>query len=360
MSENIQNTENNKPEKSSEIDLGELFRMIGRGFNRFFRFVSNMFLLLVDLIIRTLIVFREHVLKFIIVGVLSIILGFFIDSRMPTVYASNMVVQLNYESELQLYNNVKYYNSLIMEGDTTQLIDVFDIEKEQAGSLRGVYIEPVVTELDLLKQYDKFMKETDSINVVGKMDFTKFKRNINPLQAATHRIGAASLQKDIFKKIQDKIVSLDVENEYVKRRKDVSYKNLVQEEEELKKRLSKIDTLRNVYNEAIRSEAKKTSQAQTQIQMSSSKIQTKELELFTLDQTILARLSKIKELKELNQDVVNVLSNFSDGIESVDFYDKYLYRIPIVTISLLLIFILLRELNKYLNTYAEKKRLNNA
>ncbi|MEM6718238.1 MAG: hypothetical protein AAF611_02885 [Bacteroidota bacterium] len=358
MSENIQNTENNKPEKPTEIDLGELFRMIGRAFNRFFVFLTNTFLLLLDLIIRTLIIFREHILKFIIVGILSIIIGFFIDSRQPTVYGSSMIVKLNYESEQQIYSNLKYYNGLVEQADSTKLSEIFNITKDEAGTLMGIYIEPITTELQLLKQYDQFMKDTDSINVVGQINFDKFKRNYDPLNAQTHRVGVAALQQDIFKKLEENIIQLDVENEYIKTLKKVLYKTLTNEEEALQKRLKTIDTLRDVYNEAIRNEAKKTSQAQTQIQMSSSTIKTNELELFELDQNIIARLAKIEEQKELNQNTVNILSTFSDGIELRDFHSKFLYRIPLITISLLLIFILLRELNKYLNTYAENKRLN--
>jgi hypothetical protein len=358
MSENIQNTENNKPEKSTEIDLGELFRMIGRGFSSLFAFLSNIFLLFLDLLIKTLIIFREHILKFVIVGVLSMVIGWFIDSRKPTVYGSNMIVKVNYESEQQLYSNLKYYNGLVEQADSSKLAQIFDISKDEAGSLMGVYIEPMITELQLLKQYDQFMKDTDSVNVVGQMNFDKFKRNVDPLTAETHRIGVAALEKDIFKKLEDKLTSLDIENNYVKTRKKVLYKTLENEERALEKRLQTIDTLRNVYNEAIRSEAKKTSQAQTQIQMSSTSVKTNELELFKLDQDILARLARIEEEKELNQNTVNIISTFSDGIELRDFYSKFLYRIPLITIALLLLFILLRELNKYLNTYAEKKRLD--
>jgi hypothetical protein len=35
-----------------------------------------------------------------------------------------------------------------------------------------------------------------------------------------------------------------------------------------------------------------------------------------------------------------------------------LFRIPIMTLLLLFAFILLKELNKYMNTYIEDKRLN--
>ena len=70
------------------------------------------------------------------------------------------------------------------------------------------------------------------------------------------------------------------------------------------------------------------------------------------------KILEINRQKESEKETINVLSDFSPGARIRSFYDKYLYRIPMVTISLLLMFILLRELNKYLNTYADNKRLN--
>lgn len=357
MSENIQNTPPSN-EKSTEVDLGDLFRMIGRAMNRFFTFLRNAFLFILDLIIKALIIIRVHIIKFVIVGILSIAVGWFLDSRQPMVYGSDMTVQTNFGSARQLYSNIKYYNGLVQQGDTTKLKDLFDINDEQAGNLKGIFIEPKVSELDMLIAYDKFMKETDSINVYDKMDFEKFKKSVDPLTFGTHEIGVASGEKNVFKLLQEKLITINVENEYIQKQKQIRLKNLVAEEEALMKRLNTIDTLRGVYNEAIKSEARKTSQAQTQIQMSSSSVKTSELELFNLDEKISARLLQIAEQKEFQQKTINVLSDFSDGAKIKNFYESNLFRIPIITLSILLVFILLRELNKYLNTYAENKRLN--
>ena len=311
MSENIQNTP--PTEKSTEVDLGDLFRMIGRAMNRFFSFLRNTFLFILDLIIRALIIVRVHIIKFVIVGILSVAVGWFLDSRQPIVYGSNMTVQTNFGSARQLYSNVIYYNGLVQQGDTATIATLFDIKEGQAGTLRGVFIEPKVSEIDMLKAYDEFMKQTDSINVYDQMDYAKFKKSVDPLTFERHEIGIASGEKNVFKLLQNKLITVNIENDYIKKQKEIKLKNLTAEEEALKKRLSTIDTLRGVYNEAIKSEAGKTSQAQTQIQMSSSTVKTSELELFSLDEKISARLLRIAEDKEFQQQTINVLSDFSDG-----------------------------------------------
>ncbi|MBC8755356.1 hypothetical protein H2O64_11765 [Kordia sp. YSTF-M3] len=354
MSENMQNT----PQKSTEVDLGDLFRMMGRAMNRFFAFIRNALLFILDLIIRALIIVRVHVIKFVIVGILSVAIGWFIDSRQPIVFGSDMIVQTNYGSARQLYSNIKYYNGLVQRGDSVQLSTLFGITETQARAIKGVSIEPNVSEIDMLKAYDRFMKETDSINVAGEIDYEKFKRSVDPLNFERHEIGVASGEINIFSLLQDKLIKVNLENDYIKKQKEITLRNLNSEEAALNKRLIKIDTLRDVYNKAIRSEAGKTSQSQTSIQMASSTIKTSELELFSLDEEIAARLLKIAEDKEFKKETINVLSNFSDGAQIRHFYDSYLFRIPIITSLLLFVFILLRELNKYLNTYAENRRSN--
>lgn len=354
MSENIQNTPT--PQKSTEVDLGELFRMIGRAMSRLFAFLRNAFLFVLDLIIRALIIVRVHIVKFIIVGILSVAIGWFIDSRQPVVYGSNMTVQTNFGSERQLYSNIKYYNGLVMEGDSVELSKVFGITQSQASQLKGVFIKPNISEIEMLKKYDEFRKETDSSNVADQIDFNSFKKSIDPLDFTRHELGIISGEKNIFGLLQARLITEKVENDYIKKQKEIMLRNLDATEEALNKRLDKIDTLREVYNKAIQSEAGKTSQAQTQIQMSSSSIKTNEIELFALDEEISARLRKIEEDREFKDKTINVLSNFSDGAQIRNFYESYLFRIPIVTLLLLLVFILLRELNKYLNNYAENRR----
>lgn len=358
MSENIQKTPE-APKPSTEIDLGELFRMIGNAFNRFIAFLRNILLFLFDLIIRTLIIIKVHFVKFVIVAILSIVVGLFIDSRQPPIYSSTMTVQTNYGSTRQLYTNVRYYNNLVEERDSATLSKIFGIDKNEANHIIGFYIEPSVTENEIIRAYDKFMKAADtSLLRDNIVTYLKFRNSIDPLEYNKHKIGISSLQKGIFSKLQEDLINHEIENEYIARTKDVRLRNLEEEQKELQKRLVKIDTLRSVYNQSILSESKKTSSAQTNIQMSSSSIKTNEIELFALDDKIAKEILKIKEEKELGKRVIEVLNNFSPGSESKSFFNSFLFRIPILTLSFLLLFILLRELNSYLNTYQENKKLN--
>ena len=63
MSENVQPNQNNN---SEEIDLGQLFKMIGDGFRKFFNFIGNIIKGIFRIIIAFLLFIQLHIIKFII------------------------------------------------------------------------------------------------------------------------------------------------------------------------------------------------------------------------------------------------------------------------------------------------------
>ncbi|MCH2193776.1 hypothetical protein [Kordia sp.] len=364
MSENNQNVLPEKPPQTgNEIDLKELFRMIGNAFSRLFLFIRNILLFLLDLLIRALIIVRVHIVKFVIVGFLSIVIGWFIDSRKEAVYGSSMYLKTNYGSTRQLYSNIKYYQGLVEEGDSTVLASIFNISKDEAGSLRGFTIEPDVTDNGMLKAYNEFMKTADTTFVLREIDFDKFKRNTSPLDFPVHQISVYSADKEIIPNLQEPIITRNIENYHIKRQKEINLKNLEKQSEALQKQLVNIDSLGKAYKEILLQEPTKETTAgkasNTYIQLAANnERKTKELELIAVNEKLANRILQINRQKELESETINVLNDFSPGARIRSFYDKYLYRIPMITISLLLMLILLRELNKYLNTYAENKRLN--
>lgn len=358
MSENVQNNPEMPPKANKEIDLGEVLSIIGNIFNKIFLFIRNMLLIFFDLLIRILIIIRVHFIKFAIVGVLSIIVGFFVDSRQPTLYSSSMVINANYGSARQLYSNIRYYNNLTVERDSMKLASIFGIKPQEASKITGFSIEPNVTQNDILKDYDEYMKAADTLIIKDYIDFNKFKYSIDPVEYERQKITIASVEQDVFGKLQEALITNNIENKFITKSKKVRISNLEREQKALRKRLDVIDTLRNVYNKSILSEATKTSSAQTNIQMSASTVKTNEIELLDMDDKISKEILRLEKEKEFSGEVIEVLNGFSPGSKVRDFFNSFLFRIPVITLTLLLLFILLRELNRYLNTYEEKKRLN--
>ena len=72
MSKEVKSPQNN----TEEIDLGELFKLIGKAFDRFFGFIGSIFNKLFLIFVWFVFFTKKHIIKFAIVSVLGIALGF--------------------------------------------------------------------------------------------------------------------------------------------------------------------------------------------------------------------------------------------------------------------------------------------
>ena len=122
-----------QPQASEEVDLGQLFKLIGNDFNKFFRFIASIFKGLFHLIILFLLFIQKHFIKFTVVGIIGLAIGIYLDLNKETNYISTMVVEPNFNSVQQLYNNIGFYNELAGAQDSTALAEAFIIGKEFIG-----------------------------------------------------------------------------------------------------------------------------------------------------------------------------------------------------------------------------------
>ncbi len=76
------------PPPSDEIDLGQLFQMIGNGFKRLFNFIGNIFKGIFNIIILFLLFLQKHFIKFAIAGVVGLAIGIFLDMNKEPKYIS--------------------------------------------------------------------------------------------------------------------------------------------------------------------------------------------------------------------------------------------------------------------------------
>ena len=53
-----------KPQQSEEVDLGQLFKLIGNAFDRFFRFIGNIFKTLFLAFVWFVFFIKKHIIKF--------------------------------------------------------------------------------------------------------------------------------------------------------------------------------------------------------------------------------------------------------------------------------------------------------
>ncbi|QTE21486.1 hypothetical protein [Polaribacter cellanae] len=341
---------NQQKNNEEEVDLGSLFVIIGRGFKNFFNFIGNIFKGIFHTIISILIFIKKNIVKIGIAAAIGFVIGIFLQVTTTDRFESEMLVQPNFKSARQLYNNVNYYNDLVKQKDTVGLQNTFSLNKEEAASLRKFTIEPIINQNDIIDSYNDFIQSVDT-TTVKSYSFQEFKASFTDLDYKIHTIKVISEKNNIFNKLGDVIISSVVKNKYFNRLKELTNENLNRTDSILRQNLIQIDTLRRVYMQVMVEEAKKQTTG-TSIDLGGEKRTTKELELFETNKKINSSLKDIAIDKSEKYEVINVISNFQPiGTKISGITKNKAAQLAVLGALLMILILLLLKLNAFLNTY---------
>jgi hypothetical protein len=343
----------NQQNKEDEVDLGSLFLIIGNGFKKLFKFIGKIFLGIFHFVILILLFIKDNLIKFLIAIVVGAAIGGYFEYVKETTYGADLLLQPNFKSSKQLYNNVNYYNDLVSQKRYGDLMNTFNISEEEAKSIRKFEVNPVTTENDIVESYDELILSIDT-TTVKSYSFSQFKRSFTDYDYKIHQVHVEATNSDVFAKLDDVIIASIVENEFYNRIKTITRENLYRTDSLLRENLNQVDSLRRVYMKVMLEEAKKES-ANTSIDLGGDKTTTKELELFQTNRVINKDLKDVSEDISEKSEVVNVISNF----QPVGYEIKSLTRNQIVIFAGIALFImagflLLIKLNRFLETYKKK------
>ncbi|MFT5145542.1 MAG: hypothetical protein ACI9H1_000250 [Polaribacter sp.] len=347
-----QQKENSKSNNEEEVDLGSLFVIIGKGFSKFFNFIGAIFKGIFHSLIVILIFLKENSLKIGIAAVIGLVVGFVLEFKSSDSYSSDMLVQPNYKSVSQLYNNINYYNDLVEQKDTVGIQNAFNLDKETAASLKEFSIEPIINENDIIKAYNDFVLEADT-TTVSSYSFKEFKISFNALDYRIHKINVIAEKNDVFNKLDEVILSSVVKNKYFNRVKELTNENLNRTDSLLRQNLGQIEPLRKVYMQVMVAEAKKQFTG-TNIDLGGKKTNTKELELFETNRKLNSELIDVISSKSNMYEVINVISSFQPiGSEIKGVENNKGILLAILGVGFMILVLLLRILNRYLKNYTK-------
>ena len=345
-----QQKENSKSNNEEEVDLGSLFLIIGKGFSKFFNFIGGIFKGFFHSIILVLIFFRKNAIKVGISIIIGALIGAFFEFKKQESYGSDLIVQPNFKSVSQLYNNINFYNDLVEQRDTLGIQNTFNLDKETAASLKKFSIEPIANENDIINAYNDFVLEVDTATV-SSYTFEDFKASFKDLDYKTHKINVIAEKNDVFNKLDEIIISSVVKNKYFSRVKELTNENLNRTDSLLRQNLGQVDSLRKVYMQVMIEEAKKQSNG-TSIDLGGEKRSTKELELFETKLNLNIELTDIVIDKSEKYEVVNVISNFQPiGYKEGGILKNAIFQYAFIGGILMVLCILIMQLNRYLNNY---------
>ena len=338
---------------SDEVDLGNLFKILGKGIQNFFNVIGQFFATLYHYLILFLLFLRNNAIKLGLATLIGAGIGLYLDLTKPAEYSSKMTVEPNFESTQQLYNNIYFYHELVQQKNIALLAKSLNISKEEASNLKGFYIEPIKNENEKYEVFNKFMQEVDT-TVVKNLDIKDFKKGFSDFDYKYHQIKVKSTNSVIFSKLGDPIVSSLENNPYYKNLKKINDQNFLQNQQVLVKSLSEIDTLRKIYNEVLLTEAKKTGSG-TSITLAQGVKKTEEVKLFNeslkLNEELIANNKEKAEVTE----ILNVVSTFSNiGLKERKIVSKYTFIIGFGAGLLMFLIVLFLQLNIYLLNYKNK------
>ncbi|TGV03858.1 hypothetical protein [Flavivirga rizhaonensis] len=347
-------------QQSEEIDLGQLFKLIGNAFNNLFRFIGSIFNKLFLAFVWLVFFVKKHVLKLVIAGVAGVVLGMVLEKTSEPVYKSYITLKQNYDTGENLYNAIGYYKSLVKQEDISTLENVLGIRTVEAESILDFQIEPAISENQKIKEFDDYLQTLDTA-LAKTVEYKTFLKNTNDYSHQYQQITIKAKERNNFKTVFDRIINNINSNAYFKREQEKDLKELKQQALAVSASLIKSDTLLAVYQKAIVKSAENNNDFQAQITIErGNKSSTKEFDLYTKDLELRQELVEIQRKIDDKEHIIEITSSKQDSgtiDDKKEFFGKSIspkkYYALILT---MLTFIALLAINfiKFLEGYKDK------
>lgn len=340
-----------KPQPSEEVDLGQLFKLIGNAFNRFVKFIENIFKGVFHVIILFLLFIQKHLVKFAIIGFGGLAIGVYLDIKKEAKFISTMVIEPNFNSVQQLYNNVNFYDELAKAKDSLALAEALGISKKEASSLKEFKVDSYSDENQKVQLFDKFVRSLDTTTQKA-IDMKSYLENFNSFDARFHTISVITADNSVAKKIQSSIINSISRNEYFNLQKDINDINIKLQDSLYKKQINEIDSLQLLYKKVMLKEADRSIEGTSISLGENGGKENKELALINKMDELKTRLVELNEDRANKSSILNVISDFPrKGVEVKGLLKSYKFLVPSILLGLALLFFSILSLNKYLKNY---------
>ncbi|MGB2232663.1 MAG: hypothetical protein ACPH12_07025 [Flavobacteriaceae bacterium] len=307
----MSNTDKNS---SEEVDLGVLFKAISNMFKALFSSLASSFLKIYRLFIYACKIIINNYKIILPIIIVSFLLGVFKESKSNPLYSSKMLVKTFFDSKYQLIDNLDYYNSLIINENLKELKMVFDIDDDDLKSLVSFSISPgLESRNDLLKHYDKYVKEIDT-SMTSLISFEEFIKNRELFSGNLFEISVVSNKTDVFKKLE-KGLNTSFENDYslqVKKKRDSV---ILITKKSIKEQVKQINVLKETYINVLEQESKSPdlTMGYTQIPLAEQPSKTKEFELLNKEIELQDKLRVLEEKLIRENQFFEIISRFQDS-----------------------------------------------
>lgn len=302
-----------KTPQSEEVDLGQLFKLIGNAFSRLFNFIGSILNSIFLAFVWFVFFIKKHILKLGIAGIIGIAVGFYFEKTADPVYKSYITVKQNYQIGENLYNSISYFNDLVGQNDIQTLVNSIGINKSDALKILGFSVEPVISNNQKIQRYDTYRKTLDSV-VASTITYEMYIKNTEDFAYDYQQISIQAKERSNFKKVFDKIIEGINSNQYFKREQEKDLTELKEEELALVEALNKSDSLQKTYKRVLEKVSEKAGgQTSITIEGSTQVDKTKELELYKSDLELREKLILNRRIQSDKQYILESISSKQDS-----------------------------------------------
>ena len=304
----------NTPQPSEEVDLGQLFKMIGNAFQRLFQFIGSIFNKLFLAFVWLVFFIKKRAVFLLIAAVAGFALGFILDKTSPPTYKSSITIKQNYATGENLYGSIDYYNSLLKDGDYEVLGRVLGLEKKVSEEILGIEIEPIITDNDRVVMFDKYISGLDSL-AASKVEYEVFVDNIKDYKHQLQQISIKSKTRANFKNVFDNVIGDINTNTFFVNEQAKDLAELNQQKVALEQSLAQSDSLQRTYKRVLEQqmESKSTSETSITFEGNNDKNKTREFDLYKNDIELRREIVQIERKLKDKQNIVEIISGKQDS-----------------------------------------------
>ena len=310
-------TNSNTPNNSEEVDLGQLFKLIGNIFDRFFNFVLSIFKNIFLAFVWFILFIKKRIIILALAAILGLIVGTLSKKTATPKYESSVTVVQNYPTGENLYSSVGYYNDLLRQQDYQTLGKVLNLDIDRTKSILAFDVKPVVSENNKLVAFNKYIKQLDSL-AATKIEYEDFLENNEDYTHKYQQIRIKSSERNSFKSVFENIVeSINLNPFFLnEQRKDIV--ELIQTKDALTLALEKSEDLQETYKNVLErgldaDKNKKPSEIGITFEGASEVEKTKEYDLYQSDLDLRSQLVEIERELLDKKYIIEMISNKQDS-----------------------------------------------
>ena len=299
-----------KSHPNEEVELGQLFKIIGKGFENIFRFIKSIFSLIFMSFTWLVFFIRKRLIVLVVAAFLGLITGVVIEIVLPPTYKSTLSIKQNYETGENLYESIKYYNGLIKDKDFKVLGTILGLSASASQEIVKFEVEPLITDNEYLVMFDSYIKNLDSL-AASKIEYEDYVNNIKDYKHKLQQISIKSKTRADFESVFTNIVNNIQTNPFFvnEQAKDIS--ELMLSKTALEESLIQSDSLQQIYKRVLEQQfdSNTISEIGITFEGDNERDKTREFDLYKSDIELREKIVKIERDIKDKENIIDLISS---------------------------------------------------